>query len=123
MTTCGRTASRVAEAMDTAQRGMGLSWSLARELIARSAGGAAAAAPRAASRTSPAGRAPTSSPTDERHSLPAIIDAYAEQLAFVQSTGAGVILMASRALAAGARGPRDYLEVYGGAAEAGRASR
>jgi len=40
----------------------------------------------------------------------------------VQSAGAGVILMASRALAAAARGPRDYLDVYG-AAEAGKASR
>ncbi len=35
------------------------------------------------------------------------------QLEFVQSAGAGVILMASRALAAAARGPRDYLDVYG----------
>jgi hypothetical protein len=34
-------------------------------------------------------------------------------MAFVQSTGAGVVLMASRALAASARGARDYLDVYG----------
>ena len=34
-------------------------------------------------------------------------------MGFVQATGAGVILMASRALAASARGARDYLEVYG----------
>ena len=47
------------------------------------------------------------------HPLRAIIDAYAEQVAFVQAAGAQVILMASRALAASARGPRDYLEVYG----------
>ena len=47
----------------------------------------------------------------EPHPLGAIIDAYAEQMAFVQAAGAQVILMASRALAAAARGPRDYLEV------------
>jgi hypothetical protein len=34
-------------------------------------------------------------------------------MAFVQSAGADVIVMASRALAASARGPGDYLEVYG----------
>src|SRR6202035_1138002 len=45
--------------------------------------------------------------------IPRIVDAYASQLAFVQSAGADVILMASRALAASARGPGDYLEVYG----------
>ena len=49
----------------------------------------------------------------EEHTLSEIIGAYAEQISFVQSAGAQVILMASRALAARARGPRDYLEVYG----------
>ena len=44
---------------------------------------------------------------------PAIIAAYADQLEVVQSAGADVILMASRALAASARSARDYLEVYG----------
>src|SRR6202000_811040 len=42
-----------------------------------------------------------------------IIAAYEAQLGYMQSAGTGVILMASRALAAAARGPRDYLEVYG----------
>ena len=100
----------VAEAMDTAQRGMGLSWEQASELIARTA-----------ARAGEAGRldalacgAGTDQLADDgEHPLRAIIDAYAEQVAFVQSTGAQVILMASRALAASARGPRDYLEVYG----------
>ena len=100
----------VAEAMDTAQRGMGLSWEQARELIARTAARAAATG---GSARWPAGRGPTSSPTATDHPLGAIIDAYAEQVTFVQSAGAQVILMASRALAATARGPRDYLEVYG----------
>jgi Protein of unknown function (DUF993) len=103
----------VAEAMDTAQRGMGLSWGLARELIVSSA-------ERAAARRAAGGYADLAcgAGTDHlaaggAHSLPAIVDAYAAQLDFVQSAGAGVILMASRALAAAARGPKDYLEVYG----------
>jgi hypothetical protein len=103
----------VAEAMDTAQRGMGLSWWLARELIASSA--ERAAAHRAAGRFAglACGAGTDHLAADGPHSLPAIIDAYAAQLEYVQATGAGVILMASRALAAAARGPRDYLEVYG----------
>jgi hypothetical protein len=95
----------VAEAMDTAQRGMGLSWPVARELIARSAavaGGALACG------------AGTDQLVDgSRYPLPRIVDAFAEQMAFVQSAGADVIVMASRALAASARGPGDYLSVYG----------
>jgi len=95
----------VAEAMDTAQRGMGLSWELARELITRSA---------SVARGALACGAGTDQLTDgENYPIPRIIDAYASQLAFVQSAGADVILMASRALAASARGPGDYLEVYG----------
>jgi hypothetical protein len=102
----------VAEAMDTAQRGMGLSWGLARELIASTA--ERAAARRAAGRFADlaCGAGTDHLPTGERHSLTAIIDGYAAQLTFVQSPGAQAILMASRALAAAATGPRDYLEVY-----------
>jgi Protein of unknown function (DUF993) len=95
----------VAEAMDTAQRGMGLSWDLARELIARSAsvaGGALAC-----------GAGTDQLADGESYPIPRIIDAFVSQMAFVQSAGADVIRMASRALAASARGPGDYLEVYG----------
>jgi hypothetical protein len=100
----------VAEAMDTAQRGMGLPWSLARELIARSA---------SAARGALACGAGTDHLTDgESYPIPRIIDAFASQMAFVQSAGADVILMASRALAASARGPGDYLSVYGALLEA-----
>ena len=100
----------VAEAMDTAQRGMGLSWEQARELIGRTAARAVAAG-RLDALACGAG---TDQLADEQeHPLGAIVDAYAEQVAFVQSAGAQVILMASRALAATARGQRDYLEVYG----------
>jgi len=95
----------VAEAMDTAQRGMGLSWPQARELIIRSA------AARAGALACGAG---TDQLADgEDHTLSAITGAYADQVGFVTSAGAQVILMASRALAARARSPRDYLDVYG----------
>ena len=98
----------VAEAMDTAQRGMGLSWVLARELIARSA--ARAAEHRAALAC---GVGTDQLADGGSYPIARIIDAYAEQMAFVQEAGADVILMASRALAANARGPGDYLAVYG----------
>jgi len=95
----------VAEAMDTAQRGMGLSWEQARELVSRSAA-------RAADRLA-CGVSTDQLADGERYPIARITGAYAEQMGFVQATGAGVILMASRALAASARGARDYLEVYG----------
>jgi hypothetical protein len=103
----------VAEAMDTAQRGMGLSWPQARELISRSA--ARAAEHRAAGRPAAiaCGVGTDQLPEGESHSLSEIAGAYEDQLAFVQSGCADVILMASRALAASARTSRDYLEVYG----------
>jgi hypothetical protein len=100
----------VAEAMDTSQRGMGLSWPQARELIIRSAA--------QAGRTGRTGALACGAGTDqladgEDHALSVITGAYADQVGFVQSAGAQVILMASRALAARARRPQDYLEVYG----------
>jgi len=97
----------VAEAMDTSQRGMGLSWDQARELIARTAAVAAPARPLAC------GAGTDQLADGSGHTISSITGAYAEQVSFVQSAGAQVILMASRALAARARGPRDYLEVYG----------
>ncbi len=103
----------VAEAMDTAQRGMGLSWGLARELIASTA--ERAAAHRRAGRFAglACGAGTDHLAPGQSHSITQIMGAYEVQLGYVQSAGAGVILMASRALAAAARGPRDYLEVYG----------
>ena len=103
----------VAEAMDTAQRGMGLSWEQARELIARSAGRAAARRAAGHPAALACGAGTDQLAAGERYTLSQIAGAYAGQLEFVQSSGAGVILMASRALAAAARGPRDYLDVYG----------
>jgi Protein of unknown function (DUF993) len=96
----------VAEAMDTAQRGMGLSWDQARELICRSA---AQAAGRGDAIACGAG---TDQLPPGSHPLRDVVAAYQEQLGVVQSAGADVILMASRALAASARSGRDYLDVY-----------
>ncbi|MBJ6627217.1 dihydrodipicolinate synthase family protein [Streptomyces sp. I4(2020)] len=97
----------VAEAMDTAQRGMGLDWAGAAELIRRSAAEAKAAG----------GRIACGVGTDQLTGGPATLAevraAYEEQLAVVEDSGARAILMASRALAATSQGPEDYLEVYG----------
>jgi Protein of unknown function (DUF993) len=107
----------IAEAMDTAQRGMGLSWAVAGELITRSAERLARhrAAGTLAGLASPlACGAGTDQLADgEDHTLASIGRAYREQMDLVQDAGADVIIMASRALAASARGPRDYLDVYG----------
>ncbi|MFD1272752.1 dihydrodipicolinate synthase family protein [Streptomyces kaempferi] len=95
----------VAEAMDTAQRGMGLDWAGAAELVRRSAAEAKAAS----------GRIACGVGTDQitAGSLAEVRAAYEEQLALVEETGAQAVLMASRALTAAARGPEDYLDVYG----------
>jgi Protein of unknown function (DUF993) len=98
----------VAEAMDTAQRGMGLGWKTSRELIRRSIAEAWAEG----------GEMASGAGTDHLDpmniaSLTDIKRAYEEQCAFVEGEGGRVILMASRALAARAEGPEDYAEVYG----------
>ncbi|WP_330452301.1 MULTISPECIES: dihydrodipicolinate synthase family protein [unclassified Streptomyces] len=96
----------VAEAMDTAQRGMGLDWAGAEELIRRSAAEARAVG----------GRIACGVGTDQLPPGPATLaevrSAYEEQLAVVEESGAQAILMASRALAAAAKGPQDYLDTY-----------
>jgi hypothetical protein len=98
----------VAEAMDTAQRGMGLDWPAARELIRRSAAEARACGGRIACGAGTDHREPA-----ELRSLAAIRGAYEDQCAFVEGEGAQAIVMASRALAAAAVSPDDYREVYG----------
>ncbi|MEQ8143732.1 dihydrodipicolinate synthase family protein [Streptomyces sp. OP7] len=97
----------VAEAMDTAQRGMGLDWAGAAELIRRSAAEAKAAGGRIACGVG------TDQLTGGPVTLAEVRAAYEEQLAVVEESGAQAILMASRALAATAEGPEDYLEIYG----------
>jgi Protein of unknown function (DUF993) len=98
----------VAEAMDTAQRGMGLDWTTTRELIQRSAANAAVEQKPIA-----CGAGTDQLADDRRFPLQDIVAAYLEQCEVVETAGATVILMASRALAASARGPDDYAQVYG----------
>ena len=97
----------VAEAMDTAQRGMGLDWTSTKELIQRSAADAKRG------RFTIACGAGTDQLVDgRRYAIREIIDAYLEQCEIIEQAGAGIILMASRALAASANGPDDYERVY-----------
>lgn len=96
----------VAEAMDTAQRGMGLDWQGAQELVKRSL--AAAKARGGALIASGAG-------TDHLAvgaSVDQVIKAYEEQIETIEGMGGRIILMASRALAAAAKSPDDYIRVY-----------
>jgi dihydrodipicolinate synthase/N-acetylneuraminate lyase len=101
----------VAEAMDTAQRGMGLSWDQARELIERSA---ARAAERGGALVCGAGTDQLPELPGGSHSLAEITAAYAAQLGVISAAGARPVLMASRALAASAGSARDYLDAYAG---------
>ncbi|QIN81549.1 DUF993 family protein [Rubrobacter tropicus] len=100
----------VAEAMDTAQRGMGLDWETSGELIRRSV--AEARAEGAKDRIA-CGAGTDHLDQNQASSLVDVERAYEEQCASVESAGGRVILMASRALAAAARGPEDYARVYG----------
>jgi hypothetical protein len=95
----------VAEAMDTAQRGMGMDWPSSQELVRRTAALAAGSGARVA-----AGAGTDHLPADA--SLYDVLRGYEEQLAFIEGTGAQAILMASRQLASSATGPDDYLKVY-----------
>jgi uncharacterized protein DUF993 len=99
----------VAEAMDTAQRGMGFDWAVARELIKRTV---------AESRTVPGAVLASGAGTDHlepgpRVTLADVEAAYEEQCAWIEGCGGRLILMASRALAACAKSPDDYVKVYG----------
>jgi Protein of unknown function (DUF993) len=99
----------VAEAMDTAQRGMGLDWAASLELIRRSVA-AAADVPGAVVFS---GAGTDQLPPQSGLGLDAVIRAYEEQCSAIESCNGRIILMASRALAAAARGPEDYAHVYG----------
>jgi hypothetical protein len=94
----------IAEAMDTAQRGMGLDWAGALELIRRT-------------RTElPDALVANGCGTDHLpaglHSLDRVRAAYLEQVEAIQALGGRIILMASRALVQAAKGPEDYIRVY-----------
>src|SRR5450756_2618659 len=98
----------VAEAMDTAQRGMGLDWPTSLELITRSV--SAAKARGSALVFSGAGTDHLA--VEDATSIDDVISAYEEQIAAVEKAGGRIILMASRALARIARSPDDYAGVY-----------
>ena len=98
----------VAEAMDTAQRGMGLDWPTSLELIRRSLD---------AAKDFPGALVASGCGTD--HLAPAdakgvddVIRAYEVQMAAIEAHGGRLIVMASRALARVATGPDDYARVY-----------
>ncbi|MFE6688064.1 dihydrodipicolinate synthase family protein [Streptomyces sp. NPDC057743] len=97
----------VAEAMDTAQRGMGLDWPGAAELIRRSAAEARTVGGRLACGTG-TDQLPPSGAT-----LADVRAAYEEQLAVAEDAGAQPVLMASRQLAALGAGPDTYRDLYG----------
>lgn len=97
----------VAEAMDTAQRGMGLDWPLALELIRRST-----AAARVWGAVVVSGAGTDHLPMDKTYTLQEIQRAYMEQCEAIEAVDGRIILMASRALAATARHSDDYASVY-----------
>ncbi|MCU4121751.1 dihydrodipicolinate synthase family protein [Variovorax sp. N23] len=98
----------VAEAMDTAQRGMGLDWPTSLELIRRSLD---------AAKDVPGARVASGCGTDhlnldEVKSVDDVIRGYEEQMAAIEKLGGKLIVMASRALARVAKSPADYERVY-----------
>lgn len=96
----------VADAMDTAQRNMGLDAVATRELITRSAAEARSVGGAIVVGVN------TDHIDDEVISIDAVIDAYVSQLQFAEEAGAGVVLMASRHLARAAGSAADYERVY-----------
>jgi hypothetical protein len=97
----------VADAMDTAQRGGGLDWSTAKELIARSGRAASSCGGELV-----CGALTDQLPADGRPSLDQIVSAYLEQAEWIRRHGGTPVIMASRHLARAADGPADYLSVY-----------
>jgi hypothetical protein len=96
----------VAEAMDTAQRGMGLDWPTSLELIRRSLD---------AARDVPGAIVASGCGTDhlaDARSVDDVIRGYEEQMAAIEALGGKLIVMASRALARVAKSPADYERVY-----------
>lgn len=95
----------IAEAMDTAQRGIGLDWAQSLELIRRTK----AALPNALVAN---GCGTDHLSESAIHSLDEVRSAYLAQAAAIQAAGGRIILMASRALARAAQGPEDYIAIY-----------
>ena len=104
----------VAEAMDTAQRGMGLDWGNSLELIRRSIAAARAfgASPHGGPARVASGAGTDHLSPDPSRTVAEVIGAYEQQIEAIEALGGQLILMASRALAACARSPDDYGRVY-----------
>ena len=98
----------VAEAMDTAQRGMGVDWPTSLELIRRSI-----AAAKACNGLVFSGCGTDQLDPAKAKSIDDVIRAYEEQIEAIEGAGGRIVLMASRALAKVARSPDDYAKVYG----------
>nr|WP_269139506.1 dihydrodipicolinate synthase family protein [Burkholderia vietnamiensis] len=107
---------KVAEAMDTAQRGMGIGWPTAAELIRRSI---------AHARSIPGADLACGAGTDQLdrsrpHTFDNIVRAYQEQFEVIEETGGRPVMMASSALCAVARSADDYQRVYDAVISASR---
>ena len=98
----------VAEAMDTAQRGMGLNWEGALDLIRH----AVAAAKQRPGALIACGAGTDHLPPGADVTIDDVIRAYETQIEAIEALGGRIILMASRALTSAARGPDDYARVY-----------
>ncbi|MBO1906737.1 dihydrodipicolinate synthase family protein [Microvirga sp. 3-52] len=98
----------VAEAMDTAQRGMGLDWPTSLELIRRSVGAAKARGDALVF----SGAGTDHLAPEAARSIDDVIRAYEEQIEAIEAVGGRIILMASRALARVAKSADDYVAVY-----------
>ena len=97
----------IAEAMDTSQRGMGLDWPRALELIGKSIRHAGAKSDLIAS-----GCGTDQLAVQDAQSLDDVLRAYLDQLHAIQKLGGRIILMASRALVKVAKSPDDYVKIY-----------
>ena len=95
----------IAEAMDTAQRGMGLDWANSLELIRRTLESVPEAVVASGAGTDHLA-------SGEKHTIEKIQEAYEVQCGAIEKLGGRIILMASRALAASAKSPDDYARVY-----------
>ena len=103
----------VAEAMDTAQRGMGMDWPNSIELIERSIDAARDFGNGNGNALLASGAGTDQLAPSPDITLDRVIAAYEEQCAAIEGAGGRIILMASRALAAVAKSPDDYALVYG----------
>ena len=102
----------VAEAMDTAQRGMGLDWPTSLELIRRSVDAAKDFSSDGVGALVASGCGTDHLDIDNVKTVDDVIRGYEEQMAAIEALGGKLIVMASRALARVAKSPADYERVY-----------